>query len=132
MSSDDSSAAAALFNALIPGDAGRWPCFSAAVPVRGFVDSLGANERQAIAEAGKTLDRLSGTDLIAAVAAWERTAPRAFAAVLSSAHRAYYTSPDVLALVAALADSGPREPSRRFDSDLVAQVVATAAGRRRL
>ncbi len=132
MSSDPAVALAALLDGLIPGDDLRWPPFSAAVAVPAFADGLDPILHDQVTA---FCDRHIGTpmaDVPAEIAAWEQAAPREFAALLSAAYRAYYTSPLVLGAVTALADAGPREPSALFDPDLVARVVATGAGRRRL
>ncbi len=123
MSSDD-AAMTAILDALIPGDA-RWPRFSAAVEVMVFVAGLDEIQRA-------RLSAIEGDDAPAALAAWERTEPETFALLQKAAHRAYYTAPSVLAVVRRLAEASPREPQDQFDPTLVARVVATAAGQRRL
>ncbi len=78
------------------------------------------------------LSVIQGEDASAALAAWERAEPQSFAHLLKAAHRAYYTAPSVLAVVRQLAEASPREAQNQFDPTLVARVVATAAGQRRL
>jgi hypothetical protein len=132
LSSDRTAVLAAFLDELIPGDAVHWPAFSVAVPVAAFAARFGADESASLLAAAECAGRATTKDRAAAIAAWGRSEPDAFAAVLGAAHRAYYTAPPVLAAVAVLADAAPRETSPLFDLDLIAQVAATGAGRRRL
>ncbi len=131
MSSDQVAALTALLDRLVPGDAGRWPPFSAAVPVEPFTAALGPGDRQALEATAATMTDLSDMAGNAAIKAWEQAAPTDFAAVLCAVDRAYYTAPAVIEVVTALANAGPREPEPYFDPDLVRQVVTTGAGKRR-
>jgi hypothetical protein len=132
MSSDNVAALIALLDGLIPGDAIRWPPFSAAVPVAEFAEALSSGERQALMAAAAGMTGLSDMASNAAIETWEQAAPDSFAAVLSAAHRAYYTAPAVIDVITTLANAGPREPEPHFDPALITQVVATGAGKRRL
>jgi hypothetical protein len=132
MSSDDAANPASVLDALIPGDGKRWPAFSAAVDLQLFVACSTPEIRHALAALGDAIEGLAPTAQACAIAAWEEAEPLAFAALLRAAQRSYYTAPRVLATVAALADAAPREPSPIFDPDLVARVIETNAGRRRL
>jgi len=114
----------ALLDLLIPGDA-RWPSASRA--------GVGTAAIEAELD-GETLDwvlSLAAADR-AALAAVEAGEPARFRRLLAAVHRAYYTTPAVQAIVAQLANAGPREQSPHFDESLVARVVATQAGRRRM
>lgn len=113
----------AALDVLIPGDAARWPPFSAAVDAADFMAGLEAPLREAL--------RREPAD-VAGMASWERDAPIEFAAALTAAYRAYYAAPAVAAVVRTLADEGPREQSALFDPQLVAGVIAADRGRRRL
>ncbi len=126
MSSDD-AASAAILDTLIPGSR-RWPCFSRAVETGPFVAGLSDDMRDRL----KTVGERDGADLATALATWERAEPETFAVLLRAVHRAYYTAPRVLAVLRDLAEESPREPMDRFDPQLVAKVVATDAGKRRL
>jgi len=132
MSSDAALQFAAVLDALIPGDDGRWPAFSAAVDVAYFAENCAPDIRHSLATLEQKMKGLALAERAPAIAAWETAAPQAFAQLLRTAHRSYYTAPRVLASITALADAGPRETSPQFDPTLVAQVVATSAGRRRL
>ena len=55
-----------------------------------------------------------------------------FERMLAAVYRVYYTSPAVLAVVAELADAGPREALVHFDPSLLDQVGRNRPGRRRL
>jgi hypothetical protein len=132
MSSDQVATLTALLDGLIPGDARRWPMFSAAVPVEKFTADLGSSDRQALEATAATMTDLSDAAINAAIKAWEQAKPVSFAAVLSTMERAYYTAPAVIEVVTMLANAGPREPKQQFDPALITQVVATGAGKRRL
>jgi hypothetical protein len=119
---------ARMLDALVPGDGARWPSFSTAVDVANFAAALAPSLRETISAWAATL----GDAPASALARHEQEEPQAFAALLTAVHRAYYTSRPVLAAVRALADAGPREPSPHFDATLVAHVMATQRGRRRL
>jgi len=132
MSSDARANDAAILDALIPGDGKSWPAFSDAVDVQIFADGCAPPIRDALAALGNATKGLTPGERVPAIAAWETAEPQAFTALLRTAHRAYYTAPRVLAAIAAIADAAPRESSPNFDPDLVARVIATNAGRRRL
>lgn len=132
MSSDAHANGTAVLDALIPGDGKRWPAFSAAVDATRFAKDCAPDLRQSLSTLGDTIGNLAAAERESAIAAWEKAEPLAFAALLRAAHRAYYTAPRVLAAVAALADAAPREKSSVFDPELVARVIETNAGRRRL
>jgi hypothetical protein len=132
MSSDAVADRASVLDTLIPGDGKRWPAFSEAVDLQLFVARGTPDMQHALAALCDAIQGLAPTAQAPAIAAWEEAEPQAFAALLRAAHRSYYTAPSVLATVAALADAAPREPSPTFDPDLVARVIETNAGRRRL
>jgi hypothetical protein len=132
MSSDAAKALTVILDDLIPGDDGRWPRFSAVVPVPGFVDGLDPDLRRMVTAFSASTAEMTKPDRIGAIAAWERSGPQVFSALLGAVHRAYYSSSAVSAIVANLADAGPREKSAHFDPRLVETAVATGAGRRRL
>ena len=132
MSSDAAANSASVLDTLIPGDGKSWPAFSAAVDVPLFVESGTPEMQHALAALGDAIAGLAPSERAPAIAAWEKAESQAFAALLRAAHRSYYTAPRVLATVAALADAAPREPSPIFDPALVARVIETNAGRRRL
>ena len=129
MSSDGT---ADVLDALIPGDGVRWPSFNAAVDLGSFKAGLAPEAWRLLHEMGAQTLGLPNEDRIQAIARWEQSHQDAFGLVLKAAHRAYYTAPGVATAVAALANAGPREASLQFDLDLVQQVIATGAGKRRL
>ena len=83
------------------------------------------------ADAGAWASTLADADAAALTRA-EQAAPERFRALLAAVYRAYYTTPAAQAVIAALANAAPREPSSYFDESLLAQVIATQAGKRRL
>jgi enoyl-CoA hydratase/carnithine racemase len=119
-------------DALIPGDGVRWPSFNAAVDLGSFKAGLAPEAWRLLHEMGAETLGLPIEDHTQAIARWEQSHRDAFGLVLKAAHRAYYTAPVVATAVAALANAGPREASLQFDIDLVQQVIATGAGKRRL
>lgn len=122
---------AALLNLLLPGGA-RWPSASSA----GADLALGQHADRATLEwinaLAASLAECAPDAHVSALAEVERREPDSFARMVRAAYRAYYTTPDVQALIAALANAGPREASPHFDESLVAHVIATTAGQRRL
>ncbi len=114
---------AGLLDVLIPGDA-RWPSASAAGV------TVAAIEAESDAA---TVDwALSLAAAVPELTAAEKREPERFRRLLAAVYRAYYTTRAVQDVVAALANAGPREPSPHFDTRLLARVIATQAGRRRL
>jgi len=63
--------------------------------------------------------------------AFETETPALFARLVAAVTDAYYTTPEVVAQVEALANAAPREPSAQFDEALVSSVVRTQAGKYR-
>jgi hypothetical protein len=115
---------APLLDLLIPGDA-RWPSASqAGVTTTALEADLdGETFAWVLSLAAATVPALT---------AIESREPTRFHRMLEAVHRAYYTTPAVQAIVTELANAGPREPSAHFDASLVARVIATQAGKRRL
>lgn len=66
-----------------------------------------------------------------AVAAFERVHPDDFAALYRAVADAYYATPQVAAILAARASSGPQEPAP-FDPRLLTGVIKEQRGKRRL
>ncbi len=121
MPPDTGDTLAPLLAILVPGD-GTWP----SAPGAGVTaDDI---RTQASAAAFSWIETLAGADAnrLAAVQAAE---PEMFDAMLRAVYRAYYTAPRVQPLVAALANSAPREALPHFDPALVARVVASQAGK---
>ena len=112
----------------MPGDGARWPSFSTAVNVAAFEASLAPTLHLEVASWAE----MPGETPTQTLARRELDEPQTFEALLTAVHRAYYTAPRVLDAVRALADSGPREPSRHFDAALVVPVTTTERGQRRL
>lgn len=123
---------AELINILIPGVESRWPsAFSSIIEIDHLYESLGT-EADYIKILAADIADLPTDAREEAVAAREATDGAIFQRMLAVLYRLYYTSPPVLAVVAALADAGPREPSAHVDPTLVAQVLARRPGQRRL
>jgi hypothetical protein len=126
------AAPAGLLDCLLPGDGGRWPAFSRAVDVDGFGAAIAPPLAASLDVWAARVGDLPAEHRTAVIAAIEAAEPVAFQALLTAAYRAYYTALKVLEAVTMLADAGPREPSPHFDPALVATVLATEAGKRRL
>lgn len=115
-----------ILDAMIPGQANRWPAASDAVDLDriaaslpplppAFASAMPVNA----AEAQAWLARLATED------------PAMMRAVTEVVYAAYYTSPSVQGVIRHLAESGPRDPSPHFDEGLLAQVRARADEQRR-
>jgi len=114
---------AALLDTLLPGDAARWPAFSAAVPLAALHPAM--MERMA------ALSKGDAASLPARIAAFEQADPAGFAAMLRGLYALYYAAPLVQQAVQALAALSPREASALVDPTLVAAVLARGAPGRR-
>jgi hypothetical protein len=121
--SDHNRDLAPLLDLLIPGDA-RWPSASRA----------GVTATMLEAELDDaTFDWvLSLAATVPALTAIAQREPARFRRLLEAVYRAYYTTAAAQAVITALANAGPREPSAHFDESLVSRVIATQAGKRRL
>jgi hypothetical protein len=119
---DHNRALEALLDLLLPGGDG-WPGASAAGAT--IADDWAA--ALALALAGMAPELRA-----AHLATVEQREPEQFQVMLRAAYRAYYTTPSVQARIVALANAGPREASQHFDETLVARVIATRSGQRRL
>ncbi|MEM8663056.1 MAG: hypothetical protein AAGF49_02895 [Pseudomonadota bacterium] len=113
---------AALLDTLLPGDS-DWP------PASNVIGEI------ALSEAGEALalrvDELPETAREGAVAAFESAHPESFAELFGAVTDAYYATPEVAAVLAARASSGPQEPAP-FDPRLLDGVRTERRGRRRL
>jgi hypothetical protein len=122
-----------LADLLLPGDGGRWPAASATiVPIGRVLQEIGEGDAPWLLAFAAQIAATPEAGRAAALQSIETAEPARFERALGAFYRAYYTSAPTLAAVAALAESGPREPSRHFDADLLRQVLATKAGRRRV
>lgn len=126
------AALASLLDCLLPGDGGRWPAFSAAADAEAMCAALAPPLVARALEWAQALAAIEPERRSETIAAIETAEPTTFCALLEAAYRFYYSAPAVLAAVEALADSGPREASPHFDPALVARVVTSEAGKRRL
>ena len=122
-----------LIDVLIPGDGFRWPSASEAFSTcETLFTDLGVADHDWLAPLAAAVAALPTVDRPARMADAEAAAPEAFGRMLAALYRSYYTAPSVRAVVTAVAEAGPREPSPLVDPGLVARVVATRAGARRL
>jgi hypothetical protein len=112
-------ARARLLDALIPGTATGWPSASAVLSAAVAADWLDEAARSTFDEWAGRLAGSAPAELAGRIAEFEADEPERFETLLRGVYGAYYTRPAVLAVVAALADAGPREPSRLFDPDLL-------------
>lgn len=123
----------ALADGVLPGDGGRWPAASTAiVPIGRVLQEIAEGDAPWFLALSAQVAATPAADRAALLQSVEAAEPARFERALGALYRAYYTSALTLAAVAALAEAGPHEPSPYFDPDLVRQVLATQAGRRRL
>lgn len=123
---------AALFDQLIPGDGAQWPAFSEAVDMTGFAAKLDPSLQETARAWSAALSAMQPGERIAFLKEKEQAEAATFSALLSAAHRAYYSAPLVLGAVRRIADAAPREASALFDPTLVQNVMARGAGKRRM
>ncbi len=117
------AALATVLDALLPGDPGGWPAASAALDPATVAAGLAPDVLAAALDWTPTPEGLARA---------QADAPHAFDAVLRAAYRGYYSAPAVAMALRALAEASPREAAPFLDPSLVARVVATGAGKRRL
>jgi hypothetical protein len=121
-----------LLALLLPGTTSGWPAANLALDGRNVIEGMSKSEIDYIFDLAADLAGLPPTLREERIADRETSDGPAFQRMLATLYRLYYTSPPVLAVVAALAEAGPREPSPHVDPTLVAQVLAHRAGQRRL
>ena len=121
-----------LLDVLVPGD-GAWPPASAALPdMDAWLATLSPTVSAWLHAHAPAVFAAGPDGRVALVAKLEHDTPELFGHVLAALYDAYYNTPAAHAEIVRLAEAGPREPSPHFDPSLVATVVATGAGRRRL
>jgi hypothetical protein len=122
-----------LIDVLVPGDETVWPSASSALSsCETLFADLDEIDRDWLSELAAAVSALPPADRPRRVADAEAAAPDVFGRCLAALYRAYYTAPAVRAVVTAVAEAGPRELFPLIDAGLVARVVATRAGVRRL
>jgi hypothetical protein len=121
---------AVLLDLLMPGDA-DWPAASAALR-GGLLDALAPAERAWLTALARNLGRMPEGQRVAFLRDAEAGEPAAFRSMLTALYRSYYASPAVADVTTMLAARDLDEPPVEADSNLMAKVVATGAGRRRL
>ncbi len=116
---------------ILPGDGFRWPPASEAVPdLTRLLLELQPGDVGWLQDLARNLAQCPSYQRPAFALQAERDAPAPFARSVQALYRLYYTSPAVQAVVAALANAGPREPSATFDPALIGSAGARRAGRR--
>ncbi len=123
---------AAFCDVLLPGEE-HWPAASVAVGSLDLVwEAVQPADRTWLRNAAETIAAQPLDARPAAMAALELLEPGCFGRVLALLYAVYYSTTLVHEQVAALARSGPREPSGAFDTTLLQHVIATQAGRPRV
>ncbi|WP_293861532.1 hypothetical protein [uncultured Alsobacter sp.] len=114
-----------LLDAMIPGQANRWPAAGDVLDTESLAATLGPH----LARHAGSMPRTAGeaSAWLARLAADDASMMRA---VTEAVYSAYYTSPAVQAVIRDIAESGPRDPSPHFDEALLAQVRARSAQQR--
>lgn len=122
-----------LLDILLPGDAQGWPPASRALDgLEAMLALLAPADQDWLIVQARAVAGFPGEHRSAAVQGLAERQPDGFGRVFQALCAAYYSSPAAQVCIEALADRSPREPSPHFDTSLVARVVQTQAGRRRL
>ena len=122
-----------IADVMVPGDGYRWPPASVALTDPACIlTEIAAQHRGWSATLVCEIANSAPESRARILQRIEAEEPERFAAFVGAVFRAYYTTPSVTAIVAEIANAGPREVDPHFDADLVAQVLMTGAGRRRL
>ena len=111
--------AARIADAMIPGQKGRWPAASS------VIDPLDLGEAMT-----DVLAQVAATDAPLSASPAEllgRVAPAAVERLRDALYASYYTAPAVQALIRAIAEAAPRDPSPFFDEALLAAVKRRGA-----
>ena len=116
---------------VLPGDGSRWPPASKAVSdLTRLLPELQPGDVGWLQNLARNLAECSSDQRPAFALQAERDTPVPFARSVQALYRLYYTSPAAQAVVAALADAGPREPSATFDPALIGSAGARRADKR--
>ncbi len=118
-----------IFQIIVPGDGQSWP--NAGVVLRHpelILNKFAISDLSILDAMARHVAQLAVAERIPAVKAFEAEKPVLFRQLVAAVMDAYYTTPEVLAQIEALANAAPREPSLQFDQALVANVVRTQAG----
>lgn len=107
---------ATLADLLIPGRGADWPAVSAVVDLGAWQAALPPRTAARLAALAGTLAPLRQVHHIPAVSRFQAADPAAFDEIMGALTDAYYGTPEVWAITAALADAGPRPAAVPFDS----------------
>jgi hypothetical protein len=121
-----------VFSVVLPGDGKSWP--DAGIVIgnqRSILEKFTASDRKNLDDLSMRFSEMPPADRVFAMKAFETETPALFARLVAAVTDAYYTTPEVVAQVEALANAAPREPSAQFDEALVSSVVRTQAGKYR-
>ena len=122
-----------LTDLLVPGDGHRWPAASRAInPIGRLIEEFGRTEISWLVNTSARIAALHEDERHAAMLALESTEPALFERLVGAVYWTYYTSVTVMSVIEACAETGPHETSPHFDGTLVAKVLATRAGQRRI
>ncbi|WP_210483918.1 hypothetical protein [Microvirga antarctica] len=120
-----------LIDTLIPGDQ-DWPSASLALGNDfAFLEALDDDVKSRMLSHASTLTDMTAPQRLSALRDLEQCEPDVFERFLLALYGAYYTTPLVAVRIRTIATSGEPEP-QHFDPALLAQVIQTQAGRRRL
>jgi hypothetical protein len=133
MHSEPSLESLGLFiDILLPGDANRPPATQALKSSTDLLSYLASSDRDWLQAAASRAPATPPTGRISAPQRLEREDGPAFARIPRALYELYYASDRVQFAISRLIDSRPQETAVFFDQDLLIQVQARQAGRRRL
>lgn len=93
---------------------------------------LSSDDQSWLSAQGQRLSAMAKGSRRGAVHELERIEPSRFGRIVGMLYALYYSAPPVVAKLRSLAELGSEPAAVRFDPALVAKVVASGAGRRRL
>ena len=133
MHSEPSRDALGLFiDILLPGDANWPPATQALKSPTDLLSHLASSDRDWLLAAASRTGATTPTGRINAMQGLEREDGPVFARILRALYELYYASDPVQLAVSRLIDGRPQDTAVFFDQDLLMQVQARQAGRRRL
>ena len=118
-----------LIDIIVPGQANIWPRGSDVISnPQTVIDAMTHDDVQWIECHCGPLADLSPAQRIRHFATLEAAAPDTVARIVGAVYCAYYTTPEVQAVIDAIADAGPQEASPHFDETLLARIRQTTPG----
>jgi hypothetical protein len=130
---ENSEYAKIFLDEIVNKTASGWPSLFDVVDCRDCVrDILKESDFNWIFLQGRRLKSLEKADRMSTVRAVELAEPGMFGRIVGLLYALYYAAPSVAAKLRRLAERGEEDSAALFDRALVAQVITTGAGRRRL